>query len=492
MIAIVLILYSFMPAVADAETNDEIQRMEQFIERQQAISKIPGIAVVIVEKGETVYQKGFGYANAKAKTEVTSSTLFELGSTSKAFTGLAILQLERSGLLQRSDDVRKYIPWLELKYNEEPQTITLDQLLHHTSGIGSNSIARIPESTAENALEMTVRTLLEQPLNRKPGSSFEYATINYDVLGYVIETVTKQPFDVYMKQRILEPIGMNNTYVGLHQLQSNESNELASGYKIGFRKEKAYTPPVYKGNIPAGYIISNMNDIAIWLKLQLGNASSQVMDKQLIEESHVPDHSVAPFDQDTYYAKGWGVMKKDQHSYLFHAGENPSFSSYFIMQPDRQLGVAILSNMNSSYTTAIGQGVMDLWEGRDIAGNHSDAYQKLDEILTFLCITIGCFGALLLFLWLWICRKIVKGQRIKASLHVKRVLLLAIHTLAAAAAITFVIMVPDIMLGGLPWAFIQVWAPMTVPVFLYSVITVTLIYYVFGLTLIFTRKTRLS
>lgn len=136
---------------------------------------------------------------------------FELGSTSKAFTGLAILQLEKQGLLKRSDDVRKYIPWLTLTYNGEDQAMTIQQLLSHTSGIPSNSITRIAESTADNALELTVKTLLDQSLNRQPGSSFEYATINYDVLGLVIEQVAKQPFDQYIQRRILQPVGMNQS-----------------------------------------------------------------------------------------------------------------------------------------------------------------------------------------------------------------------------------------------------------------------------------------
>lgn len=299
MIAVILVVSGFTPKIANAESSEKIQKIDKFVEKQRSISKIPGISVVIVEKGETVYQNSFGYADVKAKTPVTSNTLFEIGSTTKAFTGLAILQLEKEGLLKRSDDVRKYIPWLELKYNGDPQTVTLNQLLYHTSGIASNSITQIPESNADNALELTVRKLLNQQLNRKPGSSWEYATINYDILGLVIENITKQPYDIYMKKQVLEPIGMKDSFVGLHQVQSTK---MASGYKIGFMQEQSYTPPIYRGNIPAGYLISNTNDIAKWMKLQLGNDSSNAIDKQIIQESHIPDQSVEPFDKDTYYA----------------------------------------------------------------------------------------------------------------------------------------------------------------------------------------------
>ncbi|MEI4800851.1 serine hydrolase [Bacillus sp. FJAT-51639] len=487
MIAMILAVSGLTPKIANAESSEKIQKIEQFVEEQRSISKTPGISVVIVEKGKTVYQKGFGYADVKAKTPVTSNTLFEIGSTTKAFTGLAILQLEKEGLLKRSDDVRKYIPWLELKYNGEPQTITLNQLLHHTSGIASNSITKIPESNADNALELTVRTLLNQQLNRKPGSSCEYATINYDILGLVIESVTKQPYDVYMKKQILEPIGMKESFVGMHQVQSTE---MASGYKIGFMQEQPYTPPIYRGNIPAGYLISNTNDIAKWMKLQLGNDSSNAIDKQLIQESHIPDQSVEPFDKDTYYASGWGVMKKSEKQYIFHAGENPTFTSYFIMQPDEQLGVAILSNMSTSFTTAIGQGVMDLWEGKNITNNHSDRNQKLDKFLTIMCIVVGCLCLFFILLSLGIIRKLVRKQRVRTPLNAKRILLLSIHTLIVAAILTLIIMFPEI--SGLPWAFIKAWGPTTIPVFIYSIIAVSIIYYLFGLLLVFTKKIKLN
>lgn len=485
MIVIILAASGFTPDIANADTSEKIRKIGQFVEQQKKISKIPGISIVIVEKGKTVYQKGFGYADVKEKTPVISNTLFEIGSTTKAFTGLAILQLEKDGMLKRSDDVRKYIPWLRLRYNGEPQTITINQLLHHTSGIASNSIAQIPESNAHNALELNVRTLLNQQLNRKPGSSFEYATINYDVLGLVIEVVTKQPYEMYMKKQILEPIGMKDSFVGLQQVQSSE---MASGYKIGFMRAQPYTPPIYRGNVPAGYIISNTNDIAKWMKLQLGNSRSNAIDKQLIQELHIPDQSVEPFDKGTYYASGWAVMKKDEKQYLLHAGDNPTFSSYFILQPDEQLGVAILSNMNTSFTTAIGQGVMNLWEGNNVTNNHSDRYQKLDRFLTILCIAVGCFGLFFIILSLRVMRKLVRKQRIRTSLNVKRTLLLSFHTLISAAILTLTIMFPEILFDGFPWAFIKVWAPTTITVLFYSVLATSIIYYLFGLLLIFTKN----
>ncbi|MGE7672909.1 serine hydrolase domain-containing protein [Lysinibacillus sp. NPDC094403] len=484
-IAMVVALFSLTPTIVNADSNEKIQKIDQFVKEQKALSKIPGISLVIVEKGKTVYERNFGYADVQSKTPVTSNTLFELGSTSKAFTGLAILQLEREGLLKRSDDVQKYIPWLKLKYNGKPQSITINQLLYHTSGIATSTIYNIPKSNERNALELTVKKLLDQPLNRQPGSSYEYATLNYDVLGLVIEKVSKQPFDMYIKEHILEPINMKDSFVGLHQVKSNE---MASGYKIGLMREQNYTPPIYRGNVPAGYIISNINDIAKWLKLQLGNSQIYSIDKKIIQESHIPDQSVEPFDKDTYYASGWGVIEKDNKQYLFHAGENPTFTSYFIMQPDEQLGVAILSNMNSSFTTAIGQGVMDLWEGKTVDTIHSDNLQKLDKIVSLLCVIVVGFGMFLSILLLTTLSKIVKKQRIKVTLNMKRTLLLFIHLLCVAIIFALITMLPEILAGGSNWEFAKVWGPTSITLLFYSVIVSGVIYCLLGLVKIFTKK----
>lgn len=484
MVAIILSLNALIPKIAQANLNDKIHQIEQFVEEQMEISRIPGISVVIVEKGKIVYQKGFGYADIKGKIPVTSQTLFELGSTSKAFTGLAILQLEKEGLLKRTDSVENYIPWLKLKYNNEPQEITINQLLYHTSGIASNSIVQIPESNAENALELTVRTLLNKPLNREPGNSYEYATINYDILGLIIENVSKQPYDLYIKHQILEKIDMNDSFVGVHQV---DSDGLATGYKIGFMREHEYTPPIYRGNIPAGYIISNTNDVAKWLNLQLGFIQRDRISQQIIEESHIPDQSVKPFDQDTYYASGWSIREKNDKQYIYHDGANPTFSSYFIMQSEKQLGVAILSNMDSTFTTAIGQGVMDFWEGNSVNINHSDGYQKLDKIISFLCIIFGCLGiffSILLLRSLW---KFKTKQQTSVEFKGKRLFLLVLHLLFVAAIFILLMMAPKILLG-MSWEFIRVWGPTSISVFYYSLLATLILYFFLVLLLIITKK----
>ncbi|MBP2022486.1 CubicO group peptidase (beta-lactamase class C family) [Clostridium punense] len=179
-------------------TKDETVKIEKFIEENMSGGSIPGLSVNIVKGDKTVYQKGFGYSDIDKKKPVTSQSLFEIGSNSKAFTGLGILSLEKSGQINLEDEVVKYIPWLKVKYKDKEVSITVEQLLYHTSGIPFKTIDKIPVSNEDNALEETVKTLVGIELDSEPGEKFQYATINYDVLGLIIEKVTGKTYENYI------------------------------------------------------------------------------------------------------------------------------------------------------------------------------------------------------------------------------------------------------------------------------------------------------
>lgn len=265
--------------------------------------------------------------------------------------------------------------------------------------------------------------------------------------------------------------------------------KVATGYKIGFKKEQAYNPPIYRGNIPAGYVISNANDIAKWMNVQMLSEPGSPIDPELITLSHTPDRTVKPSNTNTYYAHGWSVLKNKERGYILHDGENPTFSSIIILRPDEQVGVAVLSNMRSTFTTAIGQGVMDLWEGRIASDHHIDSYQKLDEIVTVICQAIGLIGLIFLTLMLITLIKLLQRKRHWISLGGKRRLLLVIHSLLVAAILIFISIIPKVLLGGLTWTFIRVWAPTTLWFGFVSACIAGIIYYAYVSLLIFTKKT---
>ncbi|AUM67312.1 peptide ABC transporter [Brevibacillus laterosporus] len=461
-----------------------LEQIESFITKQMNTAEIPGLQVIIVENDKTIYQKGFGYADILSNTPVTNETLFELGSNSKAFTGLAVLELADKGLLDLNDPVTKYLPWLNLSYKGKIQPITIRQFLYHTSGVPFKSIGFLPEGNEEDALEKTVRTLLSQELNREPGTRYEYATINYDVLGLVIEKVTKQSFETYIKQNILHALELSHTYVGE---QNVDQTQKATGYKIGFTEPQQYNPPSFRGNTPAGYLISNGVDIARWMKIQIGAASTGSFKPDLIKASHEPDRKVKPSSSGSSYAAGWEVYQSGDGE-ISHSGSNPTFSSFIVIRPTEQIGVAVLANMNSTYTVNIGQGIMNMLLDKEVPPIHSDLNKKLDQLAFSIICVVAPVCLAILFLLGRIFLEIGKKQR-KLQVTKKKVIVgLLFHLLLLCIFSLTIFYLPNLLFMELTWQFIKVWIPETIMLAIYGVTLAFVLYICYSLLLLFSKK----
>lgn len=184
---------------------------DNMVETIMAKSATPGVAMVVSEQGKTIY-KNYGYADVNNKKMVTEESLFELGSTTKAFTALAVILLENEGYLSLSDSAADYIPSFEPTIKGEKVNITIHQLLAHTSGIPPWSIRLIPEGTTEDMLEKTIHNVSDIALDTYPGTAYNYATVNYDILAMIIEKVTGKRYQDYITENILVPLGMTDSY----------------------------------------------------------------------------------------------------------------------------------------------------------------------------------------------------------------------------------------------------------------------------------------
>lgn len=305
--------------------------------------KIPGVSIVVIDGEENVFIKSFGYADREKKIPVTSGTLFELASCSKAFTALGVLRLEQDGRVDIDEPVSAYLPWFYTTYwFRKTRAITLRHCLYHTSGIYWKSIADIPPGDRPDSLERTVRNIVGIRLRYPPGRRYSYATVNYDILGAVIETVSGMCFEDYMRQEVFEPLGLNHTRVGVEKGE----HLMSAGYKAGLLWPSRFNSPPYRGNAPAGYIVSNAVDIARWMRHQLGLEDSPLA--PLIRRTHEPDQSV-PRNWVTggYSGQGWQL---DEDGRLGFKGVNPSFTCEIILSPQRKRAVAVLSNCSSNNT----------------------------------------------------------------------------------------------------------------------------------------------
>ncbi|WP_232230139.1 cyclic peptide export ABC transporter [Bacillus sp. J37] len=488
---LMMILFLLFPqkafTIADVQPNvspERISEIEQWVHEQMKKAEIPGMSVTIVNGKETLYQQGFGYSDLSEKTPVSNATVFEIGSNSKAFTALAVLKLEKEGKLKLNDPVDHYIPWLQVTFNGKPAVITIEQLLHHTSGIPFETIGKLPEGYGENALENTVRILEDYQLNREPGESFEYATINYDVLGLVIERVTGQSYADYMGEQIFKPLGLTDTFI---LKEPGVPEETATGYKFGYTDPRPYEPPLFVGNAPAGYIMSNARDMALWLKIQLGTVRNESFDFSLIEASHLANRTVKPDFNGSSYAAGWDVFQKGEGE-ISHAGNNPTFSSFVSMRPGEEIGVVVLANINTDYTQVIGQGILHKLIGEEPPLLNSDTYKKVDSIAVGLIVALLPISIIIFIYVLTTIKAIIRGDRHGVFNKIRSYFSLLLHLLVLGAAAMAIYKVPDILFYKLTWRFIQVWMPETVFTAVWLIIIAGGLYAVYSLLLTFFPK----
>lgn len=363
--------------------------IDKYVRNILKSKRIPGCYLFVMNKGKIICNKGFGLADCSNKKEVNSNTYFQLGSNSKAFTALAILYLEDQNKLKLSDNVSKYIPGFQLYFKKEKVDITIENLLYHTSGISPKTIMYIEEDNENNALEKTVRSLEGTETIFRPGEKFLYATINYDVLGYIIEVVTQTSFEDYITREIFESIGLNKEAVGFSSLVDEK---IAKGYKREFLHNVEFNAPVYKGNVPSGYIYLNGEDMSKWIQFQLFPNKKW---KKLIEKSHQISEK-ALIKEGTYYAAGWQVEVEE--GIVSHFGRNPNYVSCIYLKPGEKTGVAIMTNTSLTYAKDIGKQILYILDNKKTSNLFWDYMEIVDFISSILMLLEICCSFYILYL----------------------------------------------------------------------------------------------
>ena len=455
-----------------------LQEVDSIVKKVLKKSKVPGISITLVQ-GDNVKYLDYGYANKELGIKVAENTLFELGSMSKAYTGLAILRLEQEGKLSLTDKVSDYIPGLIFRYGdydeeELEEALKISNLLYHTSGIPFATIGEIPEGTEDDSLEKTIKMLYGKELDFYPGNKYQYATVNYDILAYIIQKVTNMPYEEFVKEQILEPLGLYDTY--MYRYDEEVLNRIAQGYKFKYFNPVAYDSPAYRGNTAAGYIVSSGADMANWMRLQLGITQTSDRMHELIEKSHQPS-TEAVTDEHGFYGTGWFVsMNGDIYK---HGGTNPTFSSMIELVPSEKLGVCVLTNMNSNAAEYIGDSIIHLAGGSDIVKYKSDFYKIASSLFTVL--SGACVVMIILYLTAIVHAIIEIIQKKRIYVREKNAKLANIFFIIPLLIFAGVCVynLPNVLFERLPWKAIRVWASEMVPVgcvLVYCLIMVFMLY----------------
>lgn len=459
------------------------EQIDKKVRQWMKQGNIPGMSLVVIN-GNKQFIKSYGYADLQQQLPVSSNTLFELGSCSKAFTALAAARLIEEGKLKPDSSVQYYLPWWNVTYKHKKATITVRQLLHHTSGIPWNTISKIPQTDSRNALEQTVQELKNQELSELPGKKYEYATINYDVVALIIQQLTKQSFETYLQQQVINPLGLKHTTVGLQPGKTIT----ATGYKNGFFKPRPYTSPLFRGNNAAGYVISNAVDVAEWVKLQMGLTTNSLLD-HAAALTHERDETV-PLHAMSAYAMGWHVSLNGNRE-IFHDGLNPNFTSYITFKQSNKTAVAVLANSNSSLTAIIGDRVMRMLNAEEMP-KEFDTGDGLDKGFSIFTIAISIYLVAVFTFLLIIITAIIKGKRTYTGFSIRTVQQLALLLLVFCPFLAGIYLLPQ-AITGFNWSALLVWSPISLPVALALVIAAMVASYIVYLVgLLFPEKNNLK
>jgi CubicO group peptidase (beta-lactamase class C family) len=322
-------------AQASALAQDKAAKIDELMTAYNNYRQFNG-SVLVAENGKVIFKKGYGMANMEWNIPVETDTKFRLGSITKQFTSMLILQLVQEGKVKLEGKLTDYLP----DYRKDTgDRITVHQLLNHTSGIPSytglpnffQDISRNPYSVAD-----FVKKYTSGDLEFEPGSKFSYNNSGYFLLGAIVERVTGKTYEQALKERILDPLGMKNT--GYDHFETILAKR-ATGYQ---RRPGGFaTAPYLDMSLPyaAGSLYSTVEDLYLWDQALY---TDKLLSAQLKEVMYKPAIN--------NYAYGWVVRKaplgaQDQPvAIIEHGGGINGFNTLISRMPDSKNLVVLLNN----------------------------------------------------------------------------------------------------------------------------------------------------
>lgn len=353
-------------AVKAEDNHYDFKKIDSYITSEMKGTHIPGLSAGIIKDDKIVFLKGYGKADSTGRS-VTSKTPFVIGSVSKSFTALSVMQLAEGGFIELDASIKNYLPCLKNR-NDNFSKITVRQLLNHTSGIPAYFDNTV---NTEISIEQLVESrLVKTKLITSPGTSFKYSNANYIILGEIIQKVSKQSYEEYITEHIFKPLEMNNSYVSL---ESGIKGNMASGYKPFYGIPFETKTKFFRSSLPAGYIISTAEDMCHYISIFMNNGkynNTSILSPHGIEEMVKPAvKTPLPLGIDAdecYYGMGLDVLLKDGVvDSIGHSGEIATFHADVMIKPKEKIGIVILDNLGGSFTAGqIVPGISDILSGK--------------------------------------------------------------------------------------------------------------------------------
>lgn len=371
--------------------------IDDFITTEMSISQAPGVAYSVVKDG-VIHANARGEMLFGSGRDVTPDTPFLLGSISKSFTAMAVMQLVEAGKVDLDTGVSHY---LDVFSGRPSGAITIRQLLSHTSGYSTlqGNQPPVDRSQSKDALSRQVERIAQWTPAYEPGAKWEYSNANYQILGALIETVSGLDYASYIETKILEPIGMKHSFVA----DGQRHDEMATGHQPWFGTKR----PILGGTTdrvtaPQGGVIASARDLARYLAIMM-NGKDDIISAKAKAAMMRPAGASSPF-----YGLGWFV--DTQKGTVFHSGNSPGIETLATMVPAAKKGAVVLVNAGSGIgfgeTMELRNGITARALGLDYAGEGSRWQQKA----VFVGLTLLPFLFLSSMIWAWFHRSALRAK----------------------------------------------------------------------------------
>lgn len=324
-------------SAAGRTLTSDFSQMDEYIEAMMQDCRIPGFSVAIVQDGETLYMNGYGVADETGRA-VTPQTPFLVGSVSKTFTALAVMQLAELGTVELDKPVQDYLPNFALADADASAKITVRQLLNHTSGFGKAAEHRVATLYGDQeTLHELVQKSTTITLKNEPGSTFEYGNMSFIILGDLIETVSGLSYGEYIQRYIFDPLEMHHSYTSVERAKEDG---LAIGYRPIFGFAHPSGLPYRTDFLPAYSVISSAEDMTHYM-IAMSNGG-RYHDSEILSEEGIRQMTSASVHISEWmsYGLGWYVTSGS----FYHGGELPDYQAKVKFLPEDDISVVLMYN----------------------------------------------------------------------------------------------------------------------------------------------------
>ena len=322
----------------DQRYSAAVSALQRFIEHEMVDKRLPAVSIALVDDQTVVWARGFGIANARDSSRATARTIYRVGSVSKLFTDIGVMQLVERGALDLDTPVARYVPTFH-PIGLGASAITLRELMSHRSGLVREPPAGHYFDNSNPSLESTVRSLNDTRLVYAPKAKSKYSNAGIAVAGFTLETVGKKRFADYLAEAVLRPMGLSES---AFEPQSSFASRLATASMWAVDGRTFLAPTFELGMAPAGSMYTSVVDLAHFMSVLFARGkapNAQVISERSLNEMWTPQF--APAGARAGFGLGFDVSTLDGQRVVRHGGAIYGFATELAAMPDAKLGVAV-------------------------------------------------------------------------------------------------------------------------------------------------------